>query len=65
MRYQYHIVKATESLDSILAKYNLSLEVFIRLNKHRYPNLLYNPYMIFEGNILMVTVHQTVDGLGG
>lgn len=53
-KYTYHIVNNFESLPQILKQYNMSLDLFVQLNKVRYPHLIENPYLIFEGYLLVV-----------
>lgn len=56
MVYQYHRVNKFETLEDILILYNMDIFTIINLNKLRYPSLIINPYMIFEGWLLMVVV---------
>ena len=59
MRYKYHTVNIYETVPYLLQYYNISLDVLIQLNKYRYPHLITNPYMIFEGNILLIPTKES------
>lgn len=61
MRYKYHTVNTYETVPYLLQYYNISLDVLIQLNKYRYPHLIINPYMVFEGNILLVPTKETLE----
>lgn len=52
--YQYHRVNKFETVEDILMKYNMELKTLVNLNKLRYPTLIVNSYMIFEGWLLLV-----------
>ena len=61
MRYKYHTVNIYETVPYLLQYYNISLDVLIQLNKYRYPQLITNPYMIFEGNILLIPTKESFE----
>ena len=61
MRYKYHTVNIYETVPYLLQYYNISLDVLIQLNKCRYPHLITNPYMIFEGNILLIPTKESFE----
>lgn len=56
MRYKYVPIKSTDNIQEIMKQYNVSLDVLVQLNKFQYPEMLNNPFMVFEGYLLMVPV---------